>query len=139
MIYYKDTDLAIDDDGDLILDVISDPVTGEIIETDFALAKDFDCTADDIDTCAKSQKNDSDVWPNFGADLEELVGQPNTRQIGEEGRDRLVNSLIDSGIVNMSDLTVMAIPGGDTIIYYVIVQKANGEEEILEYPLSLGG
>lgn len=136
--YYNDSDIAIDDDGDFKLDVIKD-AQGNIVETDFALVQDFDCTADDIKTALKSQKNDSDVWPDFGADLEELIGLPNTREIGEEGRDRIATALVDNGIVNPSDLTVIPIPGGDTIMYYIVVELGDGGEEIIEYPLNLGG
>lgn len=126
---YNKTDLALDNDGDFVLDE-----TG-----DLALAEGFDCTKDDISIAVKTQKNDSDVYPDFGADLEELIGFPNSREIGEEGAVRIFSTLVANGLVGSEDLTVIPLPAGDEIKYYIVVQREDGEQDIIQYPIKLSG
>lgn len=126
---YDKIDLALSSDGDFVVDESGD----------LALSKGFDCTRDDIALAVKTQKNDSDVYPEFGADLEELIGYPNSREIGEEGAARIVDVLVSNGLVNSEDLTVIPLPAGDEIKYYVVIQRENGEQEVVHYPLKLSG
>jgi hypothetical protein len=128
MIRYDGIDLALDDDGDLLLDE-----TG-----DFALSKDYDCAQDDIFMAVNTQKNDSDVFPEFGADLEELIGLPNTREMAMDGAGRIAETLITNNIVNSGDLSVIPLPVGDEIIYYIVVETPEGRK-IYDVPLNTVG
>jgi hypothetical protein len=126
MIYYDDTDLALTLDGDFIIDE-----TG-----DLKIVSEFECTADDINMAVKTQKNDSEVFPQFGADLEELIGQPNTREVGDDGRNKIIEELVNNKIVNSDDLEVVPIPIDDSITYYIVVEQG-AEKKIVEHTLNL--
>lgn len=123
MNYDNITDLSFSPDGDF-----------ELTEDgDFALARGENCLIDDIDMAVKTQKGDSSVYPDLGADLEELIGQPNTRDLAAEGASRIVGELVSKGIAKMNEIEVIPIPVGQTILYYVFIDGA----EKIEYVLNL--
>lgn len=123
MNYDDIADLAFSLDGDLELDE-----TG-----DLALAKGDECLIDDINISVKTQKGDSVVAPELGADLEDLIGHQNTKDIAHEGASRIMGELISKGIANPGEVEVIPIPIGQTILYYVFI---NNEKKI-EYVLDL--
>lgn len=122
MEYEKLTDLAFSADGDFILE-----------DGDLALSKGEHCLADNINVVVKTQKGDSEVFPNLGADLEELTGKSNTHDVANEGADRITGEIISKGIAAPGEVDVVPIPLGKSILYYVFVDGA----EKMEYMLNL--
>lgn len=85
---------------------------------DLGDTKDFKDTSDDglealtqeIHGIAASALGDWEIYPNLGAGLDDFVGEPNLRRIGDSIHDRLSLSLISSDIVQEEDLSIRVLP-----------------------------
>lgn len=65
---------------------------------------------DQIHLVCASSLGDWAIYPNRGADLDDFVGEPNTRTTGSKIADRVRVSLISAGLVNDKDLQVRVFP-----------------------------
>lgn len=66
----------------------------------------------EIMTVMKADFGDWQLNPTYAASLSDYQGEPNTRQTGESIRNRTENALVDSGLVENSDLNVRVTPVG---------------------------
>lgn len=117
---YEEKDLAFSTDGDFVLDE----------DGDLVVSSDLDCLIDDINSIVKTHDDESEYFP--GASLEDLIGLPNLQAVGTTGAQQIRSAIVNNGIVEDEDLTVLAIPGTDGIVYYVIITQ-NEQEIILGY------
>jgi len=120
-------DFALDDEGDFELDE----------NGDLAISRGADCLVDNLEMVIKTQKGDSIVEPDLGADLEELVGELVTEELAFDGALRIMSEALQKGIVNPGEIEVVPIPLGENILYYVFIEKKDGTRETLEYILSM--
>jgi hypothetical protein len=72
----------------------------------------------EIGTVAKSALLDWERDPTIGAQLDDYVGEANTRETGGKIEDRLRFQIIDAGLVRPEDLAIRAVPIG---IYRIMV------------------
>ena len=99
---YLDTlDCSFGWNGDLDID------SGDIKTTKSDLLQS---TLDQIHLEAKSETEDWEIYKNKGANLDDFIGEPNTRRIGNSIRDRLTISVVSSEIVNKRDLSIRVVP-----------------------------
>lgn len=54
--------------------------------------------------------SDFTMYPNIGADLEQLYGMPNTQQTGDFGKQLIMNALTRDGKFNGIPIDVKAVP-----------------------------
>lgn len=68
------------------------------------------------------------LHPNFGANLSELIGEPNTRKNAETGQENLFTVLTQDGLVDATDLKISAVPiEKHRLIYAIFVMTTAGE------------
>lgn len=65
---------------------------------------------------------------DLGAGLDEIVGEPNSRETSIIGEKKIINSLTGDGMVSLIDLTVRGVPIAlDRLVYYVFVNSMGGQ------------
>jgi len=110
--FYNDTDIKVTPSGDLEIGSNADLV---LIATSGVLQQD-------ITFRLRTDYNDFEPHPEIGADLVELIGEPNTREVAKLGESKIIHSLTYDGRVRNNDLYVRAIPiAQEKIVYYVFV------------------
>jgi hypothetical protein len=86
---------------------------------DFSLHNgDLRDTADDtlrslvqeLHTVAASALEDWELYPQLGASLDDFIGEPNNRRVGNAVHDRLLVSITSAGLVSEADLKINVIP-----------------------------
>jgi len=102
-------DLAIGHNGD-IMDTYEDPLRSLYQE---------------IRTRTMSVLGDWKNYPDLGANLEDFVGEPNSKRTAEAIKIRIVASITRNGLVNNSDLNVKYTPIDiDKIMFRISVKVA---------------
>lgn len=75
-------------------------------------------------------------YDDVGADLEQLLGEPNTEENANRGSSLIINSLTKDGLISEDNIVVKPIPIDNfTINYYVAISLKNGVN--LKYEVSL--
>lgn len=111
---YNKADLDLSADGDLIVDE-----TG-----DLELALDEACARDDILVRLLTQNPDWYDYPSIGADLDEMIGEPNDRITAEEIVRRIKASLTMYGLISPSELDVVPIPiSQEEVMFFIAINK----------------
>lgn len=102
------TDLGLTEDGDLILD-----------DGEFTVVQQFEFYKQCATNRIKSIKKD---WykDNIGADLEEILGMPNTRVVASLGENKIRQSLTFDNLFNDKDIVIVPSPVTNMIISYSI-------------------
>lgn len=72
----------------------------------------------EIQDVSASSLSDWLEHPTRAASIEEFVGEPNSRETGQQIKDRIFSALVVNGIVQARDLEVRVVPIG---IYTVMV------------------
>ena len=109
---YNDIDIQVTPSGDIALGSNKDLV---MIATSGVLKQD-------ITFRLRTDYNDFSPHPEIGADLVELIGEPNTRPVSKLGESKIVHSLTYDGMVRNLDLYVRGVPvSSEKIVYYVFV------------------
>ena len=80
---------------------------GDLLDTsnDLLLSLIQDCH-----TVCASELKDWEIYPNLGANLDDFIGEPNTRSRALLIHDRVQLGLVGAGIVADRDLTVNVVP-----------------------------
>jgi hypothetical protein len=113
MIIYSEIDIKVSPSGDMTLGA----------NKDFELANPSGVLKQDIAFRLRTDYNDFTPHPDIGADLNSLIGEPNTRETASNGELRIINSLTKDGRVAASDLLVKAVPISlYNLVYYVFVR-----------------
>ena len=100
MIFYSDIDIKVSPSGDLTINS----------RGDLDLADPSGVLKQDIAFRLMTEYNDFTPHPDIGANLNELVGEPNTRENARIGEQKIIQSLTQDGRIATSDLTVTGVP-----------------------------
>lgn len=74
---------------------------------------------------------------SIGADLEDLLGEPNTKETGLRGQEMIMTSLTKDGMFIKEDIYIKAVPiSKDEINYFVFINSSFSEEPV-GYEISL--
>lgn len=119
MSLYNETDIAVTPSGDLSLDS-----TGG-----FPIIVGSGVLQQDIAFRLRTDYDDFTPHPEIGADLVELIGEPNTREVVKFGETKIIHSLTHDARIRNVDLYVRGVPVAlEKVIYYVFVN--DGIEQI---------
>lgn len=70
-------------------------------------------------------------YPDMGANLSDLVGEPNTQATGMRGEALIQNALIYEGYYNASDVNVRAVPiSSEEILFMIFISKPQEEVRV---------
>lgn len=106
------TDIALTPEGDLMISKADlKTVTGD----DFR-----------IQSARNRIKSITKDWfyDNVGADLEELLGKPNTQAIADKGKGKIITALTIDGLFAIDEVYVKAFPTDKTNILFVVMLKS---------------
>jgi hypothetical protein len=85
----------------------------------------------------KSIKSDW-FFDGIGADMEEILGEPNTREIAEKGKGKLIQCLTEDDFFNPDEVWVKVAPlGKNDILYIVAIKSEQGAPIVLNVKLDL--
>lgn len=99
-----DGDLAVGPDGDL------------------ALAEGADFIRQSVQARLRSVTNDW-FYDHVGADLEDFLGRPNTREVAGELEARIVDTLTGDGLVAREDVYVRPVPVETSVVLLFVFVK----------------
>jgi hypothetical protein len=115
--------------GDLELAAPTIDENGDQI-VDLALSYGQDVIKQIVYARIKTQAPDWFIHPKLGGNLEDLIGEPNTRETAEKGIKLITNALKYDNFLEDSDFTVRVVPINKDEILFVI-RILNLSEEIL--------
>ena len=99
---YDSNDAAWSWSGDFLL---SD--TSDLADTS---SDSLQSLVDQISVVTSSSINDWFVYPGRGATLDDFVGEPNSRDTGDNIHDRIRLSIVSAGLVAEEDLYIRIVP-----------------------------
>jgi hypothetical protein len=121
MAQYTEIDLLVDASGDLVLDS----------SKNFEFANSRETLQQDIAFRAATEYNDFEPHPDVGADLQALLGEPNSRENAALGERKLFTSLTKDGRIIPQDLRVKAVPiSMHQIAIYTFVNSSNEDVNV---------
>lgn len=107
MYWTFDGDFLVGPDGDLF-DTEDDPLRSLVQE---------------IRTRVMGDQEDWELYPDVGADLSDLIGEPNNKVTAETGKAKIIAALTRDGLVASSDISVKYMPVSPYAILYKLVVK----------------
>ena len=76
----------------------------------------------EVRTRIMSAQGDWVLYPDLGANLYQLIGEPNIPLTAEDGKSRIIASLSRDGFVNSSDISIKYIPyDQDKLLYRLVI------------------
>jgi phage baseplate assembly protein W len=106
-------DLAMTDDGDLMISAGGD----------LKVARDSEVVAQEVSFRLRTVRGDWQLKPDCGADLELLIGQPNSPQTGAQMEAQIARALTHDGFLGGELKTIRAVPvNRDTIVGIVQIE-----------------
>jgi hypothetical protein len=127
---YDESDLKITYDGDLVVE-----------DGDIALVHNAECTAQGV-FCRLKSSDPEWYGELIAANLEDLLGKPNTRETGQLGEEMIREALKIDGLIDNTDLYVQAVPiDKATVVFFVFFKPPNLTEPLgfeVTLNLSLG-
>lgn len=129
MAKYNYTDLAISEDGDILLSAPRlDNSYNVMLNEDGREVRDILFVSKDsaikqaIDFRLKTELGDMYIQPGVGIDIDKIIGKRNTKETATEGEQAIRRALTYGGLIDSSDITIVPIPLDNmTIIYHVEV------------------
>jgi len=116
MAQYNEIDILVDASGDFTLDS----------SKNLQYANSRKTLQQDIAFRAQTEFNDFEPHPDVGADLQSLLGEPNSRENAAIGEKKLFTSLTKDGRIISQDLRVKAVPiSMNSIAIYTFVNSSN--------------
>lgn len=91
----------------------------------------------EIQAIAARLRTENPDWvlhDGIGADLSDLIGEPNTRETAELGKEKIIQSLTYEGSWREEELDVRAVPYSQESILFVVKLLKEGRN-YLRYPL----
>jgi len=92
---YNEKDIKFSKNGDIVLK-----------DGDFDVTKGTESLEQDVYNRAKTNNPDWYLHDGIGADLEDLRGEPNTKEVGERGASSLFSALTYGDRINAYDVKV---------------------------------
>lgn len=91
----------------------------------------------EIQTRLRSDLKDWEIHPHLGASLSDLIGEPNTRAIAEEGKTRIISALVRDNFCDGNLIKVRYVPVDKNHLLYNIRISLPGlkDEERLQFSL----
>ena len=121
-------DLQNDISGDMIVDESGD----------FALTGEYESARQDMTNRIRTQKTDWRSHPGIGADMEQLEGEPNTRETGARGNSQIYEALTYDGRFDPMDLDVRAVPTSiESIEFFITLDTDENGSIVLNKALDL--
>lgn len=123
---YTYVDIAVSASGDMVLganrDFMTTPASG-VLKQDIAFR-------------LRTNPGEFYVHQDVGAGLDELIGEPNTRENAQIGEDKIYYSILNDGFVARQDLYVRGVPLSlESLFYYVFVndglQRLNVSPDVI--------
>lgn len=123
---YNESDLRITLDGDLV-----------IKDGDFDLVHEFEAAAQNV-FCRLKSSDPEWFQEIICANLEDLLGKPNTKETATQGEDLIKDALMKDGLVGYEDLYVQAIPLDKfSLVFYVYFKPDEYEGDPIGYEVEL--
>ena len=121
MAQYTEIDILVDASGDLVLNS----------SKNFKFATARETLQQDIAFRARTEFNDFEPNPKVGADLQSLLGEPNSRENAAMGERKLFTSLTKDGRIIPEDLKIKAVPiSMNSIAMYTFVNSSNDDVNV---------
>lgn len=118
---YNEIDIEVSPSGDLVIDS----------DMDLKLAKPSGVLKQDIAFRARTEDLDFEPHPHIGADLQSLVGEPNTKESALSAEDKLLRSLTKDGRIIANDVSIKAVPiNNDEIVLYTFINSSNYDSKL---------
>lgn len=116
---YNDVDLYVTPSGDINIGS----------NKDLSLTYGSGVLKQDISFRLRTNPGEFIPHEDLGAGLDEIIGEPNTRETCRTGELKIIRSLINDGMVSNLDLYTRGVPiSMDSIVYYVFVN--NGDSQL---------
>jgi hypothetical protein len=120
---YTNTDIHVDASGDITL----------APNGDFQMADPSGVLIQDVAFRARTDWYDFEPHPRLGADLQRLIGEPNTKELGSQAEDLLYTSLTFGGLVAAQDLKVKGVPiSNSRIALYSFINATNYKSKVFD-------
>lgn len=117
-LYIEQPDFLWSADGDLVLDT-----DGDMAGTENYL---YRATVQRIITRLTSARGEWILQPTIGGDLQIFYGKPNTRVIGQQLKDRVINTLAEDGLLSRNQYRVDIVPIGEHEILVLLALYLSG-------------
>ena len=118
---YTYVDIAVSASGDMTI--------GQ--NRDFQLTVASGVLKQDIAFRLRTNPGEFYVHQDVGAGLDELIGEPNTREVAALGESKIAHSLIYDGFVRSNDLFIKGVPvNNESVFYYVFVNNGDGQVNV---------
>ena len=115
---YNKRDISVSASGDLVLDS----------NRDFLVVHAKDVLKQDIAFRLRTDPGEFVPHLDLGAGLDDLVGEPNSRETSRSGEVKITMALVGDGMVGNSDLYVRGVPvSQEAIMFYVFVNNGEGQ------------
>jgi len=108
-----------DTDNDISMTVDGEPIIGD--DGDFQLSEGIDCI---IESCIFRLKTVIGDWilePTCGASLEELIGEPNSRETAATMEGMAIRALTHDGFLSTDSIETVAMPVDSTTILLSVI------------------
>lgn len=117
---YNETDIKITTDGDFAIQ-----------DGDFALVENVEAVAQNA-YCRLMSADPEWYMENISANLEDLLGKPNTRETAESGENLIREALMKDDLINYDDIYVQAVPIGKFELKFYVFFKPDeyGEDPV---------
>ena len=121
--------MAVYDEVDILMSPSGDLTVAQ--NGDFQMAAPSGVVAQDIMFRARTDWDDFDPHPKLGADLQSLIGEPNTRESATQAENKLLESLTKDGRMDTLDLKIKAVPISlERIVMYTFVNASNFDTNV---------
>lgn len=105
---------------------------------DFIMTEDYDSARQDILNRLRTQRKEWRSHINLGSDLEQLEGEPNTKDTGTAGENMIRDSLTYDGRFAEEDLNIRAVPTNIyNIDYYTILDTDESKPLVVKKTIDL--
>ena len=118
---YNNIDISVSASGDMTIGP----------NRDFQLTVGSGVLKQDIAFRLRTNPGEFYVHQDVGAGLDELIGEPNTREISALGESKIAHSLKYDGFIRGSDLYIRGVPiSNESIYYYIFVNNGAGQVNV---------
>ena len=115
---YRGVDILVSPSGDLCIQA----------NRDFPIAQGSGVLQQDIAFRLRTNQGEFVPHPETGSGLDELIGEPNSRETAAIGETKITSALTIDGMVSSIDLFVKGVPiAMDKVVYYTFVNAGTSQ------------